>query len=169
MNNIDAGIGDVLLRYPELIEDLTERDRNLLAALPKRYIALHRGSSQAVKMPPKSDILFNQLKMADVPFVEVGREACPPGTTPKLRFHIEVVRRATGFIGTLSCFNVVAQLAKVPSFVLVNQSIKEPFVYGLMNQNGARVEAWNTGTKSVEAIYYEASLWAQGVVREPTP
>lgn len=160
MNNIVAGLGDVLLRYPELIEDLTVDDRAALDALPRRYVAVHLAASSPVKVPPRPTTLLEMFKVAGVPHVVVGCEGW--GTKPKLRVHMEIVRRATKFVGTLSCFNVLAQLAKVPSFVLVNRAIKEPFVYGLMHANGARVEAWNVG-KSAEAIYSEVIDWCEDV------
>lgn len=158
MNNIVAGIGDVLLRYPELIDDLTPSERDLIATFDTGpYVAVHLGSSDPEKCPPHPEILIRALHKAKVPFRIVGHDS--EGPKPKLRMHIECVKHASRFIGSLSCFNVVAQLAKVPSFVLVNRAHREPHIYGLMGANGARVEAWNDG-KPVEDIYAEAVEWA---------
>lgn len=169
MNNMVAGIGDVLLRYPELIEDLTDVDRVVLDTMPEPYIAVHLGASQAHKVPPDPKLLLAKLLHANVRFVVVGHDS--EGPAPKLRMHIEIVKRAVGFLGTLSCFNCVAQLAKVPSFVIVNRAVKEPFVYNLMQQNGARIEAWNVidaaARKPVVQIYDEAVMWARGRVLLP--
>lgn len=166
MNNMEAGIGDVLLRYPALIEDLTDVERVTLDTMPEPYIAVHLGASQAHKIPPDPKLLMSKLVLSGVPFVTVGHDS--EGPAPKLRMHIEVVKRAAGFLGTLSCFNCVAQLAKVPSFVIVNRAVKEPFVYSLMQQNSARIEAWNVidaaARKPVAQIYAEAVEWARGRV-----
>lgn len=161
MNNIEAGIGDVLLRYPELIDDLTDVERVVLDAIPKPYVAVHLGASMTHKIPPEPRLLIAKLLHAKVPFVVVGHDS--EGPKPKLRMHIEVVKRAAGFLGTLSCFNCVAQLAKVPSFVLVNRACKEPFVYSLMWENGARIEPWNSigHVKPIAQIYDEAAEWAR--------
>lgn len=161
MNNMVAGIGDVLLRYPELIESLSASEADQLDCMTP-YVAVHLGASAPEKIPPHHERLIGRLHNAGIHFLIVGNH--PPLESgfliPKLRLHIEAVKRARKFIGTLSCFNVVAQLTKVPSFVLVNASIKEPFVYGLMHQNRARVEPWNVG-KSIEQIYTEAVEWAR--------
>lgn len=158
MNNMVAGIGDVLLRYPQLIDDLTDVERVTLDSLQRPYVAVHLGSSSPEKIPPQPRELVRRLLAAKVPFVMVGHDS--EGPPPKLRMHIETVKRAAKFIGTLSCFNVVAQLAEVPSFVLVNRAHAEPFVYGLMARNLAHVEAWNVG-RPVEQIYDDAVAWAQ--------
>lgn len=158
MNNIVAGIGDVLLRYPELIESLSQDDGVMLWNLKGR-VAVHLDASAPEKCPPNPAMLISKLRSAGVPYVIVG--GSPWAEIPqKLRLHIEIVRRAHKFIGVLSCFNVVAQLAKVPSFVLVNRSIKEPFVYGLMEENGALVSAWNVG-QPFESIYDTVVEWAK--------
>ncbi len=158
MNNLVAGIGDVLLRYPELIDDLTPTERDLIATFDSwSYVAVHLGASSPEKIPPKPKLLMQALHKAKVPFRLVGHDS--EGPKPKLRMHIECVKHASRFIGTLSCFNVVAQLCKIPSFVLVNRAHVEPHIYGLMNANGARVEPWNVG-KPIEQIYAEAVEWA---------
>lgn len=159
MNNIVAGIGDVLLRYPELIDDLDGFERETLklySTVP--YVAVHLGASNLEKRPPHPELLIRVLHKANIPFMMVGHDS--EGPPPKLRMHIEVVKRASAFIGTLSCFNVVAQLSGLATFVLVNRAHKEPFIYGLMDQNGARVEPWNVG-KPVEQIYAEAVVFAE--------
>jgi hypothetical protein len=49
-----------------------------------------------------------------------------------------------------------------PSYVIVNRSIKESFVYGLMADNNAVVKAWNEigGKQSdIWAIYHDVVEW----------
>lgn len=158
MNNIVAGIGDVLLRYPALIEPLTHQDQVHLC-VAKEKVVVHLDASAPEKCPPNPAMLISKLRAAGIPYVVVG--GSPWCEIPqKLRLHIELVRQARKFIGPLSCFNVVAQLAKVPSFVLVNRSIKEPFVYSLMDQNKAVVSAWNVGVP-YERIYDTVVEWAR--------
>lgn len=158
MNNMVAGIGDVLMRYPALIEDLTDAERARLDAITPGYVAVHLGSSDPQKIPPNPKLLIHALQRSGARYMLVGHDS--EGPAPKLRMHIEIVKRARKFIGTLSCFNVVAQLAKVPSFVLVNRAHTEPFIYGLMAENRAVVEAWNLGCRPVGQIYDQAVEWA---------
>ena len=147
------GRGDVLLKYPELLDDY---DPALLP--PQPYVAVHLHASHPNKQPPTPNLLRNRLIAAGVQYVEVGDEA--QELPPILRLHIDVVKRARKFIGTLSVFNVVAQIERVPSFVLVNRSIKEPTIYGLMQHNLALIEPWNVG-RPIEEIYRDAIAWAQ--------
>ncbi len=147
------GRGDVLLKYPELIDDY---DPALLP--PQPYVAVHLHASHPNKQPPTPNLLRNRLIAAGVPYVEVGDEA--QELPPILRLHIDVVKRARKFIGTLSVFNVVAQIMEIPSFVLVNRALAEPLIYRYMYQNTAIIEAWNDGHKPVEQIYEDAVAWA---------
>ena len=155
MNNLQAGIGDVLLRYPELIDDLTDFERLQLETMKQPYVAVHLSTNLVVKVPPQPRILLDKLLAAGVQYVLVGHDG--EGPKPKLRKHIEVVKRASKFIGTLSCFNVVAQLSRVPSLVLANSAVKEPFIFALMTERGARVEFWN-GRKP-EELYDSVIDW----------
>jgi len=102
--------------------------------------------------------LLEGLLHAGVHFVKVGNEADDLPTS--LRLHIDVVKRASKFIGTLSMFNCVAQLMEIPSFVLVNRSIKEPLIYNYMLQNSAWIAPWNVGAP-VEEVYRTAVEWAK--------
>ncbi len=77
---------------------------------------------------------------------------------PSLRLHIAVAQGAKKFIGPLSCFNCAAQLAKVPSFVIVNDSVKDPTIYSMMQGNGTRVVPFNG--RVTEDIHREAVEWA---------
>jgi hypothetical protein len=154
------GRGDVLLKYPELLDDY---DPNLLP--PQPYVAVHLHASHPSKIPPKEHILIEKLLAAGVRFVEVGNDvnSRPPMI---LRLHIDVVKRARKFIGTLSVFNVVAQIMEIPSFVLVDRSKAEPLVYRYMQANSAIVRAWNNCPPfghfvPVEKIYQEAVEWAK--------
>jgi hypothetical protein len=156
------GRGDAILRYPELIEGYAH-DPACIHALDRieqmePYVAVHIHASEAKKIPPHPEILTGGLIRAGVPFVLVGNES--HDMPPNFRLHADVVRKAAKFIGTLSVFNVIAQIAKVPSFVLVNRSVKEPVIYDLMERNGAWVTPWNVGN-TLEATYAEAIRWAQ--------
>jgi hypothetical protein len=157
VNGLVAGIGDVLLRYPELLETVRADDLAAIEGM-RPYVAVHLGGSAPEKIPPHPTRLVDTLRASRVNYVLVGPEYRQG--LGGLRTQMEVVKLATKFIGTLSCFNVVAQLAKVPSFVLVNRSLKEPFVYNLMDNNKAIVEAWNVG-KSWDRICDEAAEWAK--------
>lgn len=161
------GRGDVILKYPELIETLTNQCTDWLDVIAdESYVAVHLGASSPDKIPPKPELLLRGLSEAGVRYVLVGNEPCtvPPETRrpphDSLRLHIEVVKRADSFIGTLSCFNAVAQVTGTRSFVLVNRSIKEPLIYQHMAENEAWVEAWNVG-KPIERIYADAIEWAK--------
>lgn len=164
---IVIGRGDVILKYPELIETMTNQNKDWLDTISDEpYIAVHLGASSLYKIPPQPELLLRGLIEAGVRHVLLGNERCiVPAETIRpcnanLRLHIETVKRASAFIGTLSCFNAVAQLVPRPSFVLVNRSIKEPLIYAHMAKNRAVVEAWNVG-KPIEQIYREAVEWAK--------
>ena len=151
------GRGDALLKYPELLDDY---DPSLLP--PQPYVAVHLFASHPNKSPPMWGLLIQGLRDAGVSAVYVGSEIWV-GTElpPILRLHIDVVKRARKFIGTLSVFNAVAQIMEIPSFVLVNRALQEPLIYRYMYQNGAVIAPWNVG-KPIEAIYQEAIEWAKG-------
>jgi hypothetical protein len=70
------------------------------------------------------------------------------------------VKRARKFIGTMSAFNCVAQIMEIPSFVLVNRSIKEPLIERYMQANLSVVEPWNTG-RPIGQVYQDAVDWAK--------
>ena len=147
------GRGDVLLKYPELLDDY---DPSLLP--PQPYIAVHLHASHPDKQPPNPNLLRNGLIAAGVHYVELGDEA--QELPPILRLHIDVVKRARKFIGTLSVFNVVAQIMEIPSFVLVDRSKSEPLIYSYMAANRAIVAPWNSRW-SIEQIYKGAVEWAK--------
>jgi hypothetical protein len=144
----------MLLKYPELIDDY---DPSLLPAQP--YVAVHLGASTPNKIPPNPSVLTRGLLLAGVHFVLVGNEA--RDLPPILRLHIDVVKRARKFIGTLSVFNCVAQIKKIPSLVLVNRAVKDPSIYALMHANNAKIIEWNNGSYSHAQIYHYAVEWAQ--------
>jgi hypothetical protein len=149
------------------------------------YVAVHAAASLPEKVPPRTEELLAKLAEARVRTVLVGVEPydndkavkgnrtqgfrsviakypqhiwLPPG----LRLHIAAVQAARKFIGTLSCFNCAAQLAAVPSFVIVNRALKEPKVYGMMAKNNAIIEPWNDVTSGpIERIYRDAAEWAR--------
>lgn len=148
------GRGDLLLKYPEFLDDY---DPALLPSPP--YVAVHLHASHPHKQSPKPNLLRNGLIAAGVYYVEVGNEA--QELPPSFRLHLEVVMRARKFIGTLSVFNVVAQIKKVPAFVLVNRSLKEPTIYKRMTDNGSIVREWNNGIQPIADIYREAVEWAK--------
>lgn len=149
------GLGDALLKYPELLGDYDRRER-LLPQQP--YVAVHLGASTANKIPPDPHLLLEKLLWANVHFVLVGTEA--HDLPPNLRLHIDVVKRARKFIGTMSAFNCVAQIMEIPSFVLVNRSIKEPLIERYMQANLSVVEPWNTG-RPIGQVYQDAVDWAK--------
>jgi len=173
---------------PELALD--DEEKNILESLTREpYVAVHVSASVLNKAIPDPDRLFAGLREANVRVILLGVETQDdaPGIVgnrsdgirrilrgfmprpgagfllppPKLRLQVVLAQRAAKFIGTLSCFNCAAQLAHVPSFVFVNRSIKDPGIYKLMADNGARVETWNDGTKDIKRICREAVEWAQ--------
>lgn len=159
-------IGGVVKRNPSLrwaphTIALTEIEQRTVETVRPGYVAVHFGGSTFPKRPPNPTLLMRLLRESKVPYVIVGHEG--EGAAPPLRTHIAIVKRADAFIGSLSCFNVVAQLDKIPSFVLVNRALKEPTIYSLMADNGARVEPWNVG-KPIEQIYAEAVEFARARV-----
>ena len=168
MKNIEAGLGDVLLRYPELINGPAPQDEAFLKTLPDYFIAVHPFTSTPNKAFPNPDVLFDWLRRDGVPFVVLGNEPlylapCAIRVPGRLPLSFEVLRRARKFVGTLSSFNCAAQLMMKPSYVIVNRSIKESFVYGLMADNNAVVKAWNEigGKQSdIRAIYHDVVEWA---------
>lgn len=159
------GIGDSLLHYPDLIRQLSGDELRVIDRLPRPYIAVHPFASQENKAIPMPDKLLKGLVDAGVNVVLLGKESLPKEVEgiirlpSVLRLQIEAAMRATKFIGALSCFNCAAQIAKVPSFVLVNNAVKDPPLYQLMAENGVRVEPIN-GTKMLAQIYDEAVKWA---------
>ena len=159
------GIGDAMLHYPELIRRLRDDELELIDRLPRPYVAVHPFASQSHRAIPAPERLLKELVAAGVNVVLLGNESlptnvegiiCPP---PVLRLQIEIVMQAAKFIGSLSCFNCAAQLAKVPSFVIANSAVKDPQIYRLMAENGVRVEDVN-GNKMLVQIYDEAVRWA---------
>lgn len=148
------GCGDALLKYPELLDDY---DPALLPPTP--YVAVHLFASHPHKQPPQPGLLLAGLRAAGVRTVLVGSET-QDDLPPILRLHIDVVKRARKFIGTLSVFNVVAQLKEIPAFVLVNRSLQEPLIYQYMAHNRSLVRPWNVG-QAIEEIYREAVAWAK--------
>jgi hypothetical protein len=151
------GRGDAILRYPELIEGYDFPLAEWIRGKGRRYVAVHIHASSPHKVPPHPEILTGGLLRAGIPFVMLGSESFD--LPPNFRLHADVARRAAKFIGTLSVFNVVAQVSKIPSFVLVNRSIKEPHIYALMEANRAQVVSWNVGDP-IESIYADAVRWA---------
>lgn len=144
------GIGDAILKYPTLIGPRID--------IPMPYIAVHLGASEPRKIPPNPEKLIDKLLDKTPNFMMIGSEY--NDIEPRLHLHIDAVLRARKFIGTLSAFNVVAQVARIPSFVFVNGSIKDPKIFDLMARNLARVCPWNTGQYSIEELYDEAVAWA---------
>ena len=144
------GIGDAILKYPTLIGPRSDR---LMS-----YIAVHLGASEPRKIPPNPEKLIDKLLDKTPNFMMLGNEY--QDIEPRLHLHIDVVLRARKFIGTLSVFNVIAQVARVPSFVFVNGSIKDQKIYDLMARNQARVCPWNTGQYTIDQLYDEAVEWA---------
>jgi hypothetical protein len=151
------GIGDAILKYPTLIAERDWSSPDLAPANMPR-IAVHLGASEPRKVPPNPEKLIEKLLHATPNFVMLGNEY--EDLPPRLHLHIDAVLRARKFIGTLSVFNVVAQVAKIPSFVFVNGSIKDPKIYDLMARNLARVCPWNTGQYTIDQLYDEAVEWA---------
>lgn len=145
------------LAWAEYQHAFADAERATIESIHRPYVAVHLGSDGYEKRPPDPKLLLGMLQAAHVPHVVVGHDS--EGPPPSLWTHIEVVRRAAKFIGTLSCFNCVAQLAKVPSFVLLNRAIKEPIIFGRMRDNGAIGEEWNVG-RPVTDIYRQAVAWA---------
>ena len=155
------GRGDAILRYPELIAPY-EADPACMAALDRieqmePYVAVHLMASEAKKIPPYSECLIDGLKAVGINHIVVGERG--DDLPLNFRLHTHIVRKAAKFIGTLSVFNVVAQIERIPSFVLVNRSIKEPTIYAMMQANGARIAPWNAGTP-FDKVYADAIAWA---------
>ena len=178
---------DIINRYsgltwerPRLVLD-EEEQRILDDLTTEPYVAVHVSASLQEKVPPKFEALLDGLRAANVRTVLLGIESTDnlPAIKgnrlhgflgaegsgqiilpPKLRLHVAVAQHASKFIGTLSCFNCAAQLASVPSFVLVNRALQEPNVYRMMHMNGAIIQPWNVG-RPVEDIYREAVAWAK--------
>jgi hypothetical protein len=168
---------------PQLVLD--DEEQSILADITREpYIAVHITASEAGKAPAATERLLAGLAASGLRTVLLGVETSDDGPSvtgnrlggirstlagtphillpPKLRLHVAVAQRATKFIGTLSCFNCAAQLARVPSFVLVNRSIQEPNIYRMMAKNGAHIEAWNiAGGSSLDVIYRRAVEWAK--------
>jgi hypothetical protein len=158
------GRGDAILRFPELIEGYEDdaescRIMSTLRSIEQGYVAVHLDASTPNKIPSKPDLLARMLDDAEVPFLLVGDE-----TTDlpfNFRLHADIVRHARKFVGTLSVFNCVAQLAKVPSYVLVNRSLQAPDIYHKMRVNGAWIVPWNVGALVIEEIYADVVKWAK--------
>ena len=148
------GCGDALLTHPGLLDDY---DPSLPP--PQPYVAVHLHASLSIKQPPMPDLLRNGLLGAGVEYVEVGDEV--QELPPILSLHIDVVKRARKFIGTMSVFNVVAQIKEIPSFVLINRSIHDALIFEYMTRNRSIVRAWNDGRHPIEDIYREAVEWAK--------
>lgn len=165
---IQFGIGDAMLHYPALIQRLTPAEERLLDALPPNFVAAHLFGSAPEKCPPRPLFLLNWLSHFKIRAVLLGNELdnqsfsthIPLPQDAGLHVHLEALRRADKFIGSLSCFNCAAQVWQKPSFVLANRSLKEPFIYGRMAINPrCVVRAWNADTP-LEVIYREAGEWA---------
>lgn len=155
------------MHYPELIAPLNGDDLDVLDDLPENFVAVHLWGSEPKKCVPMPAMLCAGLVTSGVKFVVLGNEPADylaPGlrVPPKIALQIAVMRRARKFIGTLSMWNCVAQVFAVPSFVLVNRSIKEPYIYRLMEQNHATVRAWNVEHgRGPYGVYAEAVEWAK--------
>lgn len=157
------GRGDAILKYPELVQgfdddpiavEIAETTRKIKG----KYVAVHMQASEAKKMPPNPELLFNKLAERDVPFLIIG-DRDVDDIPFNFKLHTHIVQNAGKFVGSLSVFNVVAQVSKIPSCVLVNRSIQEPFIFHKMTENTARVVAWNVGF-SLDAIYHDVAKWA---------
>jgi len=146
---------------PEIVLDADEQ-RILADVMREPYVAVHMFGSHPHKIPAKWGVLLAALREARIRTILLGSET-QDDLPPKLRLHVAVAQRARKFIGTLSCFNCAAQIAKVPSFVIVNRSLQDGTIYPLMRANRARIEPWNLGPgrKSIEQIYHEAAEWAK--------
>ena len=165
-------------QQPQLALD--DEEQSILADITREpYIALHLTAALPGRVPANPEKLLAGL--AGLRTVILGVETGDDGPSisgnrvgglhsklagtphillpPKLRLHVAVAQRAAKFIGTVSCFNCAAQLARIPSFILCNSSFKDPPIYNMMAKNGARVEPWNVG-KPIEKIYREAVEWA---------
>lgn len=177
---------EVLKRWDGLLWEppgvvLDEEEQRLLTDLVSDpYVAVHAAASLDEKVPPHIHKLILELRETGVRTVMLGIESTDDAPSfagnrmcgyrsvlreeiilpPSLRLHVAAAQHARKFIGTLSCFNCAAQLAVVPSFVIVNRSLAEPRVYNMMHRNGAVIRSWNDGTKKVEDIYREAAQWA---------
>ena len=169
-------------QLPQLALD--DSEQRILADIAREpYIAVHMGAAQPNRVPPNPERLLAGLAKTGRRVVLVGVEPgddTPPingnrtaglrsklvGTDfiilpPKLRLHVAVTQRAAKFVGTASCFNCAAQLAHVPSFLLVNRACRDPGIYGIMAKNGAHAEAWNAdGAPPLDMIYRRAAWWA---------
>jgi hypothetical protein len=169
---------------PRLILD-DEDDRIISEIAAKPYVTVHIAASLPEKVPPDIEKLLAGLAEARVRTVLVGVEAHDNDKAvkgnrtqgfrklldkypdliclrPGLRLHIAAVMFSRKFIGTLSCFNCVAQLSAIPSFVIVNRALKEPGVYAMMARNHAIVRPWNApGIGAIDDIYRDAVTWAK--------
>lgn len=169
-------------QQPQLALD--DEEQSILADITREpYVAVHMGAAQSNRVPSNPEKLLAGLATTGRPTVLLGVETSDDGPSvsgnrvagirsklagtphillpPKLRLHVAVAQRATKFIGTVSCFNCAAQLARVPSFLLVNRSCHDPGIYRMMSQNGAHAEAWNIeGGRSLDEIYRRAVEWA---------
>jgi hypothetical protein len=162
---------------------LDDEEQNILADITREpYIAVHLTAAQAGRVPAFPEKLLSGLSAIGRRVVVLGVETGDDGPSiggnrvdgvrsklvgtshvslpPKLRLHVAVAQHAAKFIGTVSCFNCAVQLAHIPSFILCNRAFKDPFIYNIMAQNGAHVEAWNVG-KPIEQIYRDAVEWAK--------
>lgn len=179
-------------RYEGLIWEpvrlaLDAEEQSIFDALEREpYVAVHLSASLPEKVPPKFEELLAALRIADVRTVLLGIESSDDASAvkgnrgqgyrsrlgpphhillpPKLRLHAAVAQRASKFIGTLSCFNVAAQLAAVPSFVLVNRSLQEPNIYHMMQKNGAVIRPWNDWNLHPglpAAVYNQVVKWVK--------
>lgn len=137
----------------------------------KPYIAVHFTATAMNRCIPDPEGLLRMLvRRAEMPIYVLGGpterlDFKHPSVTnligvPSLRLHVVVVQGAAKFIGPLSCFNCAAQLAKVPSFVIVNSSIKEPTVYRMMAESDTRVVPFNG--RVIPELHREAVEWATG-------
>jgi len=156
------------------------------------YVAVHMSASLPEKVPPHFVSLLDHLHRRGVRTVLLGCESNDNDPAvignrvqgfrsslvdsdfillpPKLRLHVAVAQCARKFIGTLSCFNCAAQIASVPSYVIADQSIKEPRVYSMMARNRTIVRFWNDHSPILSAaarlsfldrIYSDAAEWAK--------
>lgn len=149
------------LEWRDTVFPIDEAQRVTVESIASPYIAVHLSASDWQRIPPEPGLLLKKLLVAKVPYVLVGHDG--EGPKPKFLTHMAVVQRATGFLGVLSCFNCVAQLWPIPSYVMVNRSKKEPIVYGLMERNRARIMPWNEIDKRLDInAYYDAAVdWAR--------
>lgn len=158
---------------------LDSEDMNIVAEVATEpFIAFHPFATAANRVPPNMLKLIDMLcenhhhvrllgsatdtlNSGEMDYYSHPNLTDMRGRT-SLRAALTITKLASKFIGTLSCMNCAAALAKVPSFVIVNRAIKDPGIYQIMGANGARVEPWNAidNPKHIDHIYAEAAAWA---------